>query len=512
MQVVWHHGPPLPGGIPLVLSDLLEQARVRAGQSPVLTWQGISLTWDDILQRAEALAAAWERQINPGDRVAIILPNGLPHLLAELAAWRLGAIAAPVYHGLNAALTRLYIARCGARLTVGPASTAGEPVWTPEQILATRHGVPQRALNPRPDDPCLLLSTSGSGGQPRGVLLSHRNLCTQQAAYGMLWPEVGPGDRLASYLPWHHSFGSLAERLWSLTRGAHLTVIPGGGRDHQVFLETLRQVQPTVFMSVPRMHRVAILGGGLAVASLRWAFNAGASLPAPEEQWYARHGVAVHEGWGLTETSPTATLTRPGDPRVPGIVGHPVAGVSVGVRSDGRLLVAGPGVMLGYADDPVADATCLGLDPNAGRWIDTGDLGSWTSHGLRLEGRADLTIKLANGEKVALQSIANHLEARPGVRGAVVVCRDGESLEAILCPLPGYGSEALIEAVAAVSQAEAVPYRRLARAWRLTEEPTTANGLLTPSHKIARSAWLAAVTEGQADILPAIVDSSNART
>src|SRR5690606_23182768 len=112
-----------------------------------------------------------------------------------------------------------------------------------------------------PEDPCLILWTSGSGGRPRGVVLSQDNLCSQQAAYAQLWPEVGPGDRLAGYLPWHHSFGALAERLWILSRGACFHVIPGHGRDHEAFLEALRRVRPTLFCSVPKLHGIAVAAG-----------------------------------------------------------------------------------------------------------------------------------------------------------------------------------------------------------------------------------------------------------
>ena len=507
MSVEWRFGSPLPATTAWTLEALLGDVQARLGSQVVLTDQGRSWTWDELLLASGRLARQWQGTVLPGSRLGIILANGAAHLLAELAAWRLGAIAVPLpgalgVQALNAALTRFRVV-----LTISDGDVAGHPRISSDDLLALadRAG-PVAPWHPATrDTPCLLLSTSGSSGRPRGVLLSQGNLASQQAAYGLWWPEIGPGDRLASYLPWHHSFGALAERLWALVRGAHLTVVPGGGRDHPAFLATLAQVRPTVLLSVPRMHRVAILGAAAHLRGLRWAFNAGAALATAEEAWYATHGIPLYEGWGLTETSPTATLTRPGSVRVPGVVGEPVAGVAVGVRDDGHLLIAGPGVMLGYDDDEAATAACIGHDAQAGRWIDSGDLGAWTAHGLALHGRSDQTIKLANGEKVALGDIALALEGEPGIRAAAVVSRDGETLEAVLALLPGHDPGTGAAAVATVNQREAVRFRRVARAWLLRDEPSCTNGLLTPSLKVARGAWLEALQHGR--VTPLVVSA-----
>jgi long-subunit acyl-CoA synthetase (AMP-forming) len=326
------------------------------------------------------------------------------------------------------------------------------------------------------------------------VVLTHGNLASQQTAFAMLWPEVGPGDRCAAYLPWHHSFGGLAERLWMLGRGATVTVVPGGGRDRDRFLATLRAVRPTVYLSVPKLHRTAIAADALDRSCLRWAFTAGAALGDDLADWYERHGIAVAEGWGLTETSPSATITRPGSPRRPGAVGPPIPGVSVGVAGDGRILVRGPNVMLGYfrRGDPLAS------DAAGQRTIDSGDLGAWTDHGLRLIGRSDQVLKLANGEKVHAGCIEARLAAQPGIAHAVV-CRHGDDLAAILLPQPQTAAHALELAVrAADAQAEA-PYERIASVWRCDLCPDLANGLLTASHKLARSRLIERFTAGAAD-------------
>ena len=333
------------------------------------------------------------------------------------------------------------------------------------------------------------------------MLLTQRNLCSQQAAFALLWPDLGPGDRLAGFLPWHHSFGGLAECLLSLVRGACLTVVPGGGRDHQCFSRTVREVRPTIFQSVPKMHRLAIQSAALDATCLRWAFTAGAPLGEAEEAWFAHAGIRVCEGWGLTESSPSATITPLGEPRVPGCVGRPIPGVSVGIREDGHILVAGPGVMAGYDGDDEATARVIGSDPGVGRWLDSGDLGRWSEAGLVLRGRTDHTIKLANGEKVELAAIARRLEAQPGVAGAVVFTRDQVCLEAVLAPAAGAHAAELALAVAASNAGEPLLWRRVRRAWRLLESPRVDNGLMTASMKLAPRAWITAVEQDRVEVL-----------
>lgn len=428
----------------------------------------------------------------------MVLPNGIDLLVAELAAWRLAAVAAPIWVCMGAG-SAAAVKRTGAVVVITDDAAAVPPgvrhCTTAELRRLASHGPGLHQRSVTPEDPCLLQATSGSGGAARSVLLTQRNLCSQQAAFAQIWPDLGPGDRMAGYLPWHHSFGGLAECLLSVVRGSCLTVIPGAGRDHAAFLATIAAVRPTVFQSVPKMHRVATLAGVLDRACLRWAFNAGATIGPAEERWYADHQVPLMEGWGMTETSPSATITPPGEPRTLGCVGRPIPGVSVGIRGDGHILVAGPGVMAGYDGDPAATERSLGHDQQVGRWLDSGDLGTWSDAGLHLEGRGDLSIKLANGEKVELGVIATRLEGCRGVRMAVVWNYEG-TLAAMLAPLSGADDNELVQAIAEVNRSEARPWQHLHAAWCLHEDPTVENGLLTASHKVCRQRWLESFQAG----------------
>jgi long-subunit acyl-CoA synthetase (AMP-forming) len=492
----WRSGPELDPARPRILADLCAAAQARAAGAIVIRDGQNTATWEQLLAGSARLAHHWRDRVAAGQRVVIIGANSLGHLLAELACWRLAAQAAPLYAEQGPARLRGALERLRPVLVVTTAAIASAiphgDAWCDIDQLPTLASagpeLPWRAATP--DTPCLILHTSGSSGEPRGVVLTHDNLCSQQAAFAAIWPEVGPGDRLAAYLPWHHSFGGLAERLWGLCRGLELTIVPGGGRHRETLLATIRAVQPTLLMSVPKLHRTLTQAGVLTPANLRWVFTAGATLGLDEERWYAEHGVPVYEGWGLTETSPSAVITPPGSRRVAGVVGTPIPGVAVGVDGEGRIFVAGPGVMQAYADSPQLTATIRHPHPRFGWMLDSGDLGAWTADGLRLIGRADQVVKLANGEKVALAYIVERLECGP-IRHAVVMLHN-EALVALVHASEEHSDAALLAVLTEVQAQAEASFMRLQTVYRLTQPVSCENGLLTPAHKVARREWIAA--------------------
>ncbi len=489
--ITWRSGPPLSPGRATTVPELMADCLRRFPDATVIRDGAHSATWRELDAWSARLASAWAPALPRGGRCAILVGNGLPHLLAELACWRLGAVAAPIFHGFGAERIAALLQRLEPQVTLvdDPAlrrvvsraarQESSADIW--RHCLAPRNSDRDADRAVVASDACLIQFTSGSTGIPRGVILTHDNLASQQAAFAMHWPEVGPGDRLAAYLPWHHSFGGLAERLWSLCRGADLTVVPGGGRDRQQLLATIRAVQPTVFLSVPKIHALAIEERLFHRDGMRWVFTAGAPMPDDLRTWYASAGIPVCEGWGLTETSPSCTLTRPGR-GVAGVVGHPIAGISVGIRrADGHILVRGPNVMAGYFHQQ-STALSDGV-------LDTGDLGSWSDDGLCLRGRADHQLKLGNGEKVCAAEIEAALLAHPAIRHAVVGAEP--ELLVIVEVCDGSTRDDVLAVVEALNATQAVPYQRIVGVYAVADRMCVENSQLTASLKVSRGQVLA---------------------
>lgn len=398
-------------------------------------------TWEELYRNISNVGAALlATGIQPGDRVAILSENRSEMLIQELAVMSIGAISVPVFAGYFSHQIEFILNHAGARLlTVSTLAqlmkltecknlSALERIYLmeyrPNEIgLDSVQGIPVRPFTKLTDtlakndlqafsaasdsvsgeSSCLIMYTSGTTGNPKGVELKHSNLLSQQQAVRQLW-NIGPDDRFLSFLPWHHSFGGLFERFMALYSGACLSIDESRGKNIQVILSNWKQIRPTVFFSVPSVYqRLAneIIASDrvreeIFHAEMRFVFTAAAPMPQDVSKLFTEAGIPVLEGWGLTETSPCATLTDPKRERVPGVVGWPIPGVKVKLASDGEILVSGPNVMKGYYHDQERSTSVLTDDG----FFKTGDLGEIVSGGLRILGRRDGVFKLLTAEKV----------------------------------------------------------------------------------------------------------------
>ena len=508
------------------------QARASSGK-----WQ--TLFWGALDARRRSLAAGLASLgVRRGDVVAVVSPNSPEMLIAELAAQTLGAAVAPIFPGYAPEILHHCLSDSGARVAfvAGAAqqlllSRARQVqhivVLDGQPIAGDERGLPLRALDEagvhegesgEPGEVAWLLYTSGTTGNPKGVELTHGNALSQQAAIAAVW-DVGSDDVFLSYLPWHHCFGALFERLMALWHRALLVIDDSRGRDLDRLFRNLGEVRPTVYFGVPRVYNGMIARAEkdpearAALRRLRFAFSAAAPLGEPAFRWLEENGIPVLEGWGLTETSPCVTITRKEDRRSAGVVGHPLPGTTValdpveGFSGRGEILVSGPQVMRGYRKRAEDSARVL-----RDGWLHSGDLGEWTSAGLKLFGRIDGVFKLANGEKVSSGEVEARMLAATPLLDQALVLGWGQPYVTALCwispPaaqrwLEGRGLEvpqgpaalaqtpelrrALVEALQASNLLASVHFERVRRVALVTEIPSLETGELTPTMKLVRS-------------------------
>jgi long-chain acyl-CoA synthetase len=313
-----------------------------------------------------------------------------------------------------------------------------------------------------PDDLATLIYTSGTTGEPKGVALTHANIACNQNIVDEEF-SFGPGDACISFLPLSHitaraldyvmykcgcqvAYCSQFERLPQSMREIRPTIIVGVPR---VYEKIRQEVERRAGLSPVRKrllaaaialgsHSVDIVYDGRKPASPFWkladklvyskvreAFggrvgtfiSGGAPLGVDTARWFASVGIALYEGYGLTETSPVIALNTPVHHRM-GSVGKPLANVNLKLADDGELLVSGPSVFSGYWQKPAANAECF----DEQGCFRTGDIARVDSDGfLYITDRKKELLKTSGGKLVAPQPIENKLKNSPLVAQAALV-------------------------------------------------------------------------------------------
>lgn len=553
------HSCPLPlGDYEASVGVLVRDRARRWGDKPFLRSRSgdgmATLTWNEFAHQVFQIARHLiEEGIRPGDRIAVISENRAEMMLLELAVMAIGAVSVPIFAGYHPPQIAYVLRHAQPRFVVVSGMHQLEKIerdrfaWIERYYcmdfnpkcaqwgaldfgqLTREGGAPAGRLDTRleavkPTDLALVMYTSGTTGQPKGVKLLHRNLISQQKAVSLVW-DVNEKDVIMNYLPWHHSFGGLFERFMALYHGCELCLDDSRGRDLNRMLENWRLYRPTLFFSVPRVHAQLVAQSQedsevrrlMFDGRLRFVFTAAAPLSAQVEAVYREYGVPVLEGWGLTETSPCVTIRTKDQPWRTGYVGFPLPGVSVRIGSDQEILVKGPNVMEGYLDDE--EATAHVIDQEG--WFHTGDLGEFTKDGLRILGRKDGAFKLTTGEKVHPQRVETMLvNESPYIGTAVVVGSGKDYVGALIYPdfarlrqwarENGLAENNLTEhprvhelyasEIERINNLIEPKYTRVRRAILSDREPSLERGELTPSAKIIRKAVVEAYKESLASL------------
>jgi long-chain acyl-CoA synthetase len=491
------------------LCDLLATTAGRWADEPAYSdredngpWQ--TFTWQQTRQQALELAAGFiELGLEPGERVALMLPNRVEHVLADFGAVHAGAVPVTFYATLAADQIGFVAGDCDARIAVidgGPelarwqavladlpglkkiivrdatACPAGDQYlsWADfaalgrERFAAAPGAVTDRIAAIGPDDPTTILYTSGTTGNPKGVLITHRSVLYEVVS-GSSTGYVAEHVRWVSYLPLAH----IAERMFSI-------YLPMNNAWHVHFchnaaaelLATLGAVRPTAFFGVPRVwekiqagisallaaeqdpaKRAAVEAamatgrryvqsrefGNTTSAGLAEEFrqadesvlqpirsllglgeatmvsSAAAPLPPEVGAFFAGLGMMILDVYGMTETTGAFTTNTPDAFRL-GTVGRAVPGVEVKIAEDGEILTRGPLNTPGYLNLPERTADLIDADG----WLHTGDIGSLDADGfLSVVDRKKELIITSGGENISPAAIENLLVAHPLVGQAL---------------------------------------------------------------------------------------------
>ncbi len=355
------------------LSDLLRNAAARAPEKVALVEvaTGADQTFAALDAEVDSVAAGLQRLgLAPGDRVAIAMPNSLRFIHGYLGALRAGGVAVP----LNVMLTPREMGRVIADaepcfiLTAPPLGAAVEAGGAIERVISTDGWGELVADAGSPSDPgtapedlAVLAYTSGTTGEPKGAMLTHRNLIANLEQQ-MALPEdhVREDDVLLLALPLFHIFGLNVPLGLLLANGASGIVL-----DRFDPLDALRAIERhkvTVLFGAPTMYAAWVDTPGADqydLTSVRMAISGAAALPEEVlKSFYALFDVPIYEGYGMTETAPTLTTNRMGDRPRPRSIGKPLPGVEVRLVDDGgrdvepgdpgEIVVRGPNVFQGY--------------------------------------------------------------------------------------------------------------------------------------------------------------------
>ena len=393
---------------------------------------------DQVKTFAEALAASGIRR---GDRVGMALPNGLPTIVAFLAASEAGT-AAPLNPAYKEDEFRFYLEDTNARVLLLPPDGAEDarkaagdrvPVLTVDldaNGLASIRGVAkgQPYEPPSPDDVALILHTSGSTGRPKRVPLSHTNLSISARNVANSY-ELTTNDVSLCVMPLFHVHGLVASTLGTLTTGG--TVVVPGKFNPLSFWRIAKDHNVTWYSAVPTLHQLLLARAEAGAPrpagaeKLRFIRSCSASLPPQVMQdLETAFGAPVLEAYGMTEAAhQMASNPLPPNARKPGSVG-PGTEVRISIRDGngeavaagerGEVCISGPNVIKGYENNPEANATAF-----FGEWFRTGDQGFLDQDGyLTLVGRLKEMIN-RGGEKISPREIDEVLLTHPGVAEAV---------------------------------------------------------------------------------------------
>ena len=465
----------------------------------------------EFLRQIAGLSSALEHLgVKPGDRVGIFAPNRPEWHIADFAILGLGAADVPIYFNESPDRIAYILNHSGAEVvfvagemqvrrlldcrgklqSVKHIICSAAPADLAQQVLSYETMVASsgdaaiaeyrlRAARVTSETLATIIYTSGTTGDPKGVMLSHDNLSSNEQASSEGF-HMTPADTSVSFLPLSHVYERVIAYSY-LFRGVHVAYVEQMENLPQALLE----VHPTLSAAVPRVfektyanimmkgqantglkRRLFDWAVGVARDSVRWkaygepaplslrvrwgiadrvvfakiragvggrmrAFiSGGGPLSREFSEFFWSVGVPAYQGYGLTEASPVISANCPGANKV-GTVGRPIDEVSVRIAEDGEIFAHGPCVMKGYYLKPEETSAAISADG----WLATGDIGRLDDDGyLSVTDRKKDLFKTAAGKYVAPQPIENLLKSRPLILNAVLIGDAHKFISALIVP------------------------------------------------------------------------------
>ncbi len=490
-----------------------------------------SLTWSQVIADVFSYVTTFEKLgVRPGDRVVQFAENRYEWILSDAAIQILQAVHVPIHAPLTGEQVVEQIGDCGAKLAIVSTSELMTKVAAAAEALDSDvtfvmfdslNGFDPQSLDGRAchvlgdvlvDDPdrakallrdCLdnlspdslatILYTSGTTGEPKGVMLNQRNLATNSLATR---EAIGAGrdDLRLGFLPLSHIFARTCDLYTWLAAGSELAL----AESRETVVQNCQEIKPTIVNGVPyffELIRRAIANNPAAdEAALRnllggrinMCCSGGAALPDHLFDFFQENGVPLLQGYGLTESSPVITVNSEQVYRRRA-VGKPIPDVEITIADDGEVLSRGPHIMVGYWQKP--DATDEVVRDG---WLHTGDLGRIDDDGfLYITGRKKELIVTAAGKNIAPVLLESLLTEDPAIAQALVIGDDRSFLTALIVPdLGAIGESESAEAVvesAIANRLSSVSHHEQVRKFTLIETPfSIERGEMTPKLSLRR--------------------------
>ncbi|WP_392534401.1 class I adenylate-forming enzyme family protein [Nostoc sp. C117] len=372
---------------------------------PALIFEEQCLTYQDLNEMVNRVANGLrDLGIRRKDRIALFLPNIPEFVISYLGILKIGAIAVSINIMLKTDEVRYILNDCAAKAIITTESQT-EYIQKPDlpelqhiliaegrankgislTQLMTKSSPEARAVEMNRDAPASILYTSGTTGFPKGATLSHGNILFNSYCANCCY-RIQKSDRLLLFLPLSHCFGQNA--ILNAGISGCSTIVLQRRFDLDQVLKTITQHQITMLFGVPTVF-IKLLNmdtSSYNLKSIRYYFSAAAPMPSQIAQlWYQKFGIVIHEGYGLTETSPFASYNHNFNYKL-GSVGTPIANVEMKVVDGdgnqveigelGEIAIKGSNVMLGYWNRPFETAEVI-----KNGWLHTGDIGRMDEDG-----------------------------------------------------------------------------------------------------------------------------------